>query len=435
MVDRRLFQSAAEFTDAAITFIDDDGYPFSMPISSEVNAEKGLVKFVKNPNLPSLAGREVGIIFNHVTPLPGGGYTDRRYIVFWGTLCEEGADYVLEPVKGFTWNEKDVPFFQYSEMSVPQARRYLDRLKEKPWLSAPWLIIRTFRLPFVVATILPVSLGAAIAYRAGTFDWMLFALTLAGALFIHLGVNTANDYFDARSGADDINITPTPYSGGSRIIQYGLLTQGTILSLSTGAYIAGSAIGLYLAMVRGWPILVIGLLGLLVSYGYTAPPLKLAYRGVGELGVAVGFGPLLVLGSYFVQAQTVSLEAFLASLPVGLLVLLILYVNEIPDRTWDDEAEKKTLVATLSEQSIPKVFTLAVGGVYLVLVLGAAARIFPVTVIAGLLTIPLALRVRKLIQANIGNPYGLMPAMSNNIKLYVYTASLMVAGYLLAVLI
>jgi 1,4-dihydroxy-2-naphthoate octaprenyltransferase len=161
----------------------------------------------------------------------------------------------------------------------------------------------------------------------------------------------SDDYFDARAGVDDINATPTPFSGGSRVIQYGLLPPPAILSLSTASYGGGILIGLYLTITRGLPIRLIGFAGLLVSYGYTAPPLRWAYRGLGELAVGIGFGPLLVLGSYFVQTQSFSLEAFLGSIPVGLLVMLILYVNEIPDRTWDDEAGKKTLVARMREDS------------------------------------------------------------------------------------
>lgn len=429
MVDRKLFQKAAAFSDAALTFIDDDGYPFSIPITFEIDAEKQLIRVSKPANLTRPETREVGIIFNYVKALEAGGYTDRRYVVFWGRLKDEGEACVLKPVKGYTWDETDVPFFQYSEMRNRRARSYLDQLREKPWLSTPWLILRTFRLPFVIATILPVVLGGAVAYRAGFFDWTLLVLTLLGALLIHLGVNTANDYFDARSGADDVNTTPTPFSGGSRVIQYGLLPAPVVLSLSTAAYVGGCAIGLYLALTRGWMILLIGLVGLVVSYGYTAPPLKFVYRGFGEFAVTVGFGPLLVLGSYFVQAQSLSWEAFLVSIPVGLLVMLILYVNEIPDRTWDDEASKRTIVTRVEEGLVTGGFTISIVAVYSVLALGVVGRLFPLTALAGLLTIPLALKVRRLIQGNLGNPYGLMPAMSMNIRLFAFTTILVLVGY------
>jgi 1,4-dihydroxy-2-naphthoate octaprenyltransferase len=158
LVEKELFRKAATFSDAALSFIDDDGYPFSIPVTVEVDQGNRVVRFSKPMNLSSLQSRDVSLIFNHITPLPTGGYTDRRYVVFWGRLTDEGENFLLKPSKGYTWDEKDVPFFQYSEMRNTTARKYLDQLKEKPWLSTPWLVLRTFRLPFVIATILPVVL-------------------------------------------------------------------------------------------------------------------------------------------------------------------------------------------------------------------------------------------------------------------------------------
>jgi len=435
MVERSLLEKASKYSDAALTFIDNDGYPYSFPVQCEFDFQKGTVTFAKPKGLDDVGKGEVELIFNHITPLPVGGYTDRRYIVLWGRVEPDGEKLQLRPAKVFTWDEKEVPFFQYSEMKVSKGRSYLDELMQKPWLSTPWLIVRTFRLPFVIATILPITLGGLVAYRAGFFNWLLFGLTMAGALLLHLGVNTANDYFDGRAGVDELNTTPTPFSGGSRIIQYGLLPSHTVLSLSTASYAGGILIGLYLTLTRGLPILLIGLAGLVISYGYTAPPLKWAYRGLGELAVALGFGPVLVLGSYFVQTQSFSLEALLASVPVGMLVMLILYVNEIADRTWDDEAGKKTLVARISESSAVTGFVYSMAVVYGAIIVGAFMRIMPLTSLIALLTIPVALKVRALIKQNLGNPYGLIPAMSLNIKMYVYTATLLLVGYVVSFLL
>ena len=434
MVSKNLLAKAASYSEVSLSFIDDDGYPFSIPVSVEIDQENEIVKIAPR-TLPKIEGKEISLTFNHITPLPVGGYTDRRYIVLWGKLEDTMNGYRLKPTKGYVWDEKEVPFFQYSEMKVTRARQYLDELNEKPWLSTPWLIMRTFRLPFIIATLLPVLIGSAVAYRAGHLDWVLLAFTLSGALLMHLGANTANDYYDSRLGADDINTTPTPFSGGSRIIQYGLLPGRSVLSISSSTYLAGALIGFYLAFTRGLPILIIGLIGLLVSWGYTAPPLKLAYRGLGELAVGLGFGPLLVLGSYYVQTQSFSIEAVLASIPLGLLVMLILYVNEIPDRTWDDEAGKRTFVARMKENAIVRGYEMTMTVVYGIILVGAVSRIFPITILIALITLPLAIKERRLISGNLGNPYGLMPAMSSNIKIFAYTAILMLVGYLISFLI
>ena len=435
MVSRDLLARAALYSEVSLSFVDDDGYPFSIPVKVEVDQKGGIVKITKPQSLPILDGREVSLIFNHITPLPAGGYTDRRYIVLWGELSDTADSFRLKPTKGYMWDEKEVPFFQYSEMKVSRARRYLNELNEKPWMSTPWLIMRTFRLPFIIATLLPVLIGGAIAYRAGHFDWVLLALTLSGALLMHLGANTANDYYDTHLGADDINTTPTPFSGGSRIIQYGLLPSRMVLSLASASYLIGTFIGIYLAFTRGLPVLVIGLIGFLISWGYTAPPLKLAYRGWGELGVGLGFGPILVLGSYYVQTQSFSFEALLASIPLGLLVMLILYVNEIPDRSSDDEAGKLTIVARIKENAIVRGYEITMIIVYGIILVGALTRIFPLPIMIALLTLPLAIRERRLISGNLGNAYGLIPAMSSNIKIFLFTAILMLAGYLLSFLL
>jgi len=432
MVSDSVLKKAASYSDVSLSFVDDDGYPYSIPVKAELDQDGRKMKITKPRHLPSPLNREVSLTFNHITPLPVGGYTDRRYIVLWGRLTDREDLFELNPVKGYVWDEKEVPFFQYSEMKTTKGRKYLDELNEKPWLSTPWLILRTFRLPFVIATILPVLLGGAVAYCTGNFDVVLLTLTLAGALFFHLGVNVANDYFDSRLGADDINTTPTPFSGGSRIIQYGLLPPRAILSISTSAYLCGALIGLYLALTRGLPVLLIGLVGLIVSWGYTAPPFKFVYRGVGELGVALGFGPLLVLGSYFVQTQNFSFEALLASLPVGLLVMLILYVNEIPDRTWDEEAGKRTLVTRLSENSLVACYGLSMAAVYGIILFGSLFQVFPITSLIALVTLPLAVKESRLIRDNVGNPYGLIPGMSLNIKIYVYTSILLLSGYVIS---
>ena len=435
MVNSNLLAKAASYSEVSLSFVDDDGYPFSIPVSVEIDQENGIVNIAKPRTLPTLDGREISLTFNHITPLSVGGYAERRYIVLWGKLADDANGLRLKPAKGYLWDEKEVPFFQYSEMKVPRARRYLNELNEKPWLPTPWLIMRTFRLPFIIATLLPVLIGGAVAYRVGHFDWIFLALTLSGAMLMHLGANTANDYYDSRLGADDINTTPTPFSGGSRVIQYGLLPGKFVLSLSSSAYLTGTLIGLYLAFTRGLPVLVIGLVGLLVSWGYTAPPLKLAYRGLGELAVGLGFGPLLVLGTYYVQTQSFSVEAVLASIPLGLLVMLILYVNEIPDRTWDDEAGKRTLVARIKESAIVRGYEITMAVVYGIILVGALIRIFPISILIALLTLPLAIKERRLIGGNLGNPYGLMPAMSANIKIFAYTAILMLTGYVISFLV
>ena len=162
----------------------------------------------------------------------------------------------------------------------------------------------------------------------------------------------ANDVFDTVQGADDANVTPTQFSGGSRVIQYGLVSLRQMATLATVFYVLAGSSGSCCWRPGARPaLLVIGVVGFIVSLGYTAPPLKFVYRGLGEIAVAIGFGPLMLLGAYVVQTGgALAWEPFVASIPVAVLVALILYVNEIPDRRGDARVGKRTLPVRWSRE-------------------------------------------------------------------------------------
>jgi 1,4-dihydroxy-2-naphthoate octaprenyltransferase len=280
-------------------------------------------------------------------------------------------------------------------------------------------------------------LGILIAASDGSFDLLTAVLTVIGAAFVQLGVNVSNDVFDTAQGADDANVTPTQFSGGSRVIQYGLVSFGQMAALTAIFFAAAAAIGLLLLVLRGSPaLLAIGVIGFIVGLGYTAPPLKLVYRGLGEIAVAVGFGPLMLLGAYVVQTRgALSWEPFVASIPIALLIALVLYVNEIPDRRGDARAGKRTLPVRFSREAIVGGYRAAVLVAYGALVVGVVAGVLPIPALLMLLTIPLALQVERGLRPNYDNPYGLMAIMGVNIKLHLYAGLLLVAAYALVLLV
>jgi 1,4-dihydroxy-2-naphthoate octaprenyltransferase len=306
----------------------------------------------------------------------------------------------------------------------------------KPRLSFGWLALRTTRLPFLSATIVPVVLGIAIAARQGTFDLLTALLTVVGAACVQLGLNVANDVFDSAQGADDANVTPTQYSGGSRVIQYGLVSFRQMAGLSAALYAIGGAIGLVLLAIAGSPaLLVIGVLGIVISLGYTAPPLKFVYRGLGEIAVAIGFGPLMLVGAYVVQTRgALSWEPFVASIPIALLIALILYVNEIPDRRGDARAGKRTLPVRLSKPTVIAIYRAAVAAAFASVVVGVGVGVLPITALLALLAIPLALQVSRGLAPNYDNPYGLMAVMGVNIKVHLYAGVLLILAYAAAII-
>lgn len=431
------------YTHAVVAFLDDDGYPLSVATGFRPLPDRGLILLdpIAGESVAPPPGREVNVVFSHIRPRPGIGYDERRYVSLWGTLrsVEEGLEFVPDRVQH--WDEQEMPFFEYAERGVPQAHRYLARVSQatgrrvRPRLSLGWLFLRATRLPFLSATAVPVFLGTAVAALDGSFVWWLALLTLVGAACVHLGLNVSNDVFDTLSGADQANWTPTPYSGGSRVILYGLLTVREMALLATALYAVGLGIGVYLALTRAlWPLLVIGAIGTFLSLAYTAPPFRLVHRGLGEVAVGLGFGPVMTLGACYVQAQRFSWEALYASLPVAILVALILYVNEVPDRPGDALAGKRTLPVRLSRPAVIGGYVGAVAAAFGLVAAGAAAGILPLPTLLALAAIPLAVPVVRGLRASYDDPYGLMPAMWRNIQLHLAAGLLLVLGYVVAIL-
>lgn len=306
---------------------------------------------------------------------------------------------------------------------------------ETPKPSRWALFVNATRLPFLTATVVPVLIGSAVAWLDGALNLWLAGLTLLGAAFFHLGTNVMNDYFDHTSGADEANLTPTPFAGGSRLIQRGLVEAGSLRRLAWGLYIAGTLIGVLLVALRGLELAWFGLAGFLLGYLYTAPPIRLVHRGLGELAVGLGFGPVVVLGSYWVQAQRWSNEALMASVPVGLLIAAVLYINEIPDRFWDERVGKRTLITRISHAAAVSGYALLMGASYLAIAVGVAVRALPAPTLLGLLTIPMAWNAFKLLRRHHAYPYRLIPANATTVFAHLYTGLLMFVGYVVAILV
>ncbi len=215
------------------------------------------------------------------------------------------------------------------------------------------LLIRELRAPFLTASLVPGSLGIALAYwHTGTVDITLAWVTLLGILAVHAGANTANDYFDHRSGNDAANTRFVhPFTGGSRLIQEGQLAPAEVFALSMACFLAGIACTSYLVWRIGWGLLLPAAVGILGGYAYTAPPLKLGYRGWGEPTIALLFGILPVTGAYYVQTRILDTSVILASLPLSLLVTAILFVNQFPDYVADKAVGKRNWVVRLGPRT------------------------------------------------------------------------------------
>ena len=216
-----------------------------------------------------------------------------------------------------------------------------------------WITI--IRAPYLTATIAPILLGSAIAYNQfDTFNWSIFWLVFVGALFAHIGTNVINDYFDHTSRNDEMNKLFSPFNGGSRAIQSGLITPASTLIVSIISFAITIAIGLelnnivfgnYFAMSI---LMYLGLIGVFLGIMYTGF-LRLAYNGLGDLAVFIGFGPLMVYGAAYMQNQAVDpITTLLFSLPVGILIALVLFINCFQDYNADKAAKKNSWVVRLA---------------------------------------------------------------------------------------
>jgi len=437
-VNKDFLARLAVYPHVVVSWIDDDGYPVQTAAGFRIDVERGEVR-IGRTGLPLLGDREVNVVASHIRPQPGTGYDQRRYISLWGRLRRDGEEMVLRPARVWGWDEAETPFFEYVERSNVQARRYMHALsvergeEVKPRLSPVWTFLLATRLPFLTATIVPILLGIAVAARGGYFSWWLALLTLVGGAAIHIGLNTANDIFDALSGADEGNYTPTQFSGGSRVIQRGLVSLRQMCVLSGGAYLVGISIGITLVLTRGsLELLAIGLLGVVLSVFYTAPPLRLVHRGLGELTTALGFGPIMVVGAYVVQAQKLSWEAFVVSAPVAILIALVLYVNEIPDRYSDAAVGKRTLPARLGRVAVTRGFLVAALAAFAIVLFAAAFGVIPRPALIALAALPLVAKVYRGIKAYYTSPYELMATMGQNVQMHLVVGLALFAGYMIA---
>lgn len=205
------------------------------------------------------------------------------------------------------------------------------------------------RPKFLVASVAPVLVGTAAGYAAvGVLQPVLFILALLSIIALQAGANITNDYYDHISGNDWVNINPTPFSGGRRFIQDGILSAKATLLAALFCLAAGSAIGIVIVLLtQSVFILGLGLIGLLGGFFYTAQPVQLGYRCIGELVIAMLFGLLPVYGSYYLQTGTIDTTPIMPAVIVSLLIFLVILVNEFPDVSADTAVSKRTLIVRL----------------------------------------------------------------------------------------
>jgi 1,4-dihydroxy-2-naphthoate polyprenyltransferase len=296
-----------------------------------------------------------------------------------------------------------------------------------------WFVIT--RAPFLTATLIPIITGAAWVVARGLaqpFPWGLFFLALVGGIAVHISANTFNDYFDWKSGTDPANNDYfLPFSGGSRSIELGLITEKKLLGVAWVALGVAFLAGLPILYLRGPALLLFGLAGAFSAYYYTAPPLRLAARkGMGELIVGLNFGPLLVGGTVFALTGIISWEAFFVGLPIGLLTTAILWINQFPDMASDALTGKHNLVVVLGKRRARWGYVLLMAAAFGLTLLGVIAGLLPATSLLMWAGLPLAAYAIKILFTHY-TERSLVKANSTTILLHLVAGSLLAAGLFL----
>ncbi len=277
---------------------------------------------------------------------------------------------------------------------------------------------------FLYAGLLPYLLGAAWAWGiAHRIDAPVFWSGLAGVVLAVIGVEAFNEYFDSRMGTDRVFNSEDlpPMSDG-------------VMWLGVAGFAGALAVGVYLTVRGGWPILAFAVLGGLAAIFYVAPPIRWAYRGLGETVIALSYGPWMVLGSLYLHTREVSVDALWASLVPGFLIMALAVVNAIPDFHQDRLVGKRNLVVRVGrERAVWLYLGLAAAGLAVVPV-GVAAGVFPVASLATLVALPLLVGSGRHAVRTYSTPRAFVPAIRSIVSCYavavgIFTVTIALQGW------
>jgi len=311
-------------------------------------------------------------------------------------------------------------------MTAPQKNRTLNLA----------VLLLATRPKFLTASAAPVIVGSALAYATtGNLRIGLFILALLAIMALHAGANVANDYFDHISGNDWLNTNPTPFSGGRRFIQNGTLSPKATLLLALFALTLGSAIGILIVILtESLFILALGLIGLLGGFFYTAPPLKLGYRTLGEIAIAFLFGLMPFYAAWYLQTETITILPLAPAAIVSILIFLIILINEFPDAAADASANKKTLVVVFGVPAAIWIYRTALLAAYCI---AAAMLLSKPLYLAGLcylLTFPLAIVALRLANKTELTTRGRFRANAAAVLLHILGSLTLTAAFIISAL-
>ncbi len=293
-------------------------------------------------------------------------------------------------------------------------------------------LYQAVNLPIYSASVIPVLVGTSIAhFQQNLFDPFKFFLALFGLLFLQIAVNLANDYFDSKTGVDK-----------NKKDSFVLLVKNpkTILYFSLLLFFLGGVIGLYLDFTsQKHIILLLGVIGFVIAFFYSAPPLRLSYLGMGEPVTFLCFGPLAVLCSEYVQSQQISSISFWASIPIGFLVSAILLIHHFPQYEADKKYQKNNPLVRWGKRKAALIFIYLVLAAYLWIFFSLILGKIPLASVFSFITFPLAVRIIFFTWKNYAGGVSATGGKENQniykakpltIKLHFFTGLVLAIGFL-----
>jgi 1,4-dihydroxy-2-naphthoate polyprenyltransferase len=283
-----------------------------------------------------------------------------------------------------------------------------------------WLVAA--RPPTLLASVAPVLVGGGVAVGDGVFRLDAFLVTLATAVALNIAVNFANDASDHARGADTAHRVGPP-----RAVAGGLLTARQVW-IGTAVVVALACVGgIYLASISGWPIIVVGAVAIVAGFTYTGGPWPYGYHGLGEVSVFAFFGPAAVVGSRYVHDATISPEAALLAVPVGLLAAAILVANNVRDLDTDDAAGKRTVAVILGRRRARRLFAGLIAGAFVAIGAFALAGLTSPWTLAALAAAPLAASPIRVVGVETAGP-PLIAALKATARLHLAVGVLLAIG-------
>jgi 1,4-dihydroxy-2-naphthoate octaprenyltransferase len=261
------------------------------------------------------------------------------------------------------------------------------------------VLSRFVRAQFAPVMVAPVVLGAAIAWhQARAFDPALFALTLLGSVSLLFAANGIDDVYDQLNGVDATadRLFPKEFPGWKPITRE-VITVRDGLVISGLCYLLSIVVGVYLSLLVGWLAIGIAIPGILLSYFYTAPPLKLDYRGLGlgELSILLSFGPIPCLGAYYVLTRGIALAAAVVPLSTGLLTVDVLLMHDLIFFEAYKQAGKRSLAVVLGAQNTQRLVLALALLAYLIIAACVLVGWIPPTGLLCVAAVPLLLWSRR----------------------------------------